>query len=75
MGSYSRHSIKNIQFKLATIIFLKLRYIDFFRSNFSNFICIYQTALSDHHHMIYTRDLYISYDDDHSKQFQRNLSS
>ena len=29
----------------------------------------FETALSDHYHMIYTSLLYISYDDDHSKQF------
>ena len=38
MGSHSRHTIKNIQFKLVSIILLEIRYIDFFGSNFSNFV-------------------------------------
>ena len=38
MGSHSRHTIKNIQFKLVTTYCLKLRYIDLFGLNFSNFV-------------------------------------
>ena len=38
MCSHRRRTIKNIQFKLVTIILFEIRYTDFFGSNFSNFV-------------------------------------